>query len=103
MKEVNKEKSKGFLLPLPKGFDEKNGYPVKYLQPHWETLFHMIVRYITCDGRYSSVHFYHLRILMAFKGSKLNLPYFLFKSLQKMAIAIQSTIDEQDHCLFHRG
>ena len=33
MKEVNKEKLKGFLLPLPEGFDYKNGYPLKYLQP----------------------------------------------------------------------
>ena len=83
MKKVNKEKLKSFLLALPKGLDDKNGYPIKYIQPQWETLFHMIVRYITCDGKYSSIHFYHLRILMAFKGSKLNLPYFLFKSLQK--------------------
>ena len=43
MKEVNKEKLKGFWLPLPEGFDDKNGYPVKYLQLQWETLFHMIV------------------------------------------------------------
>ena len=93
-KEVNKEKLKSFLLPLPEGFDDKNGYPVKYLQPQWEMLFHMIVCYITCDGRYSSVHFYHLRILKTFKGSKLNMPYFLFKSLQKMEIVVQSTIDE---------
>ena len=40
---------------------------------------------------------------MAFKGSKLNLPYFLFKSLQKMAIVVQSTIAEQDRSLFHHG
>ena len=103
MKEVNKEKLKSFLLPLLEGFDDKNGYPVKYLQPQWEMIFHTIVCYITCDGRYSSVDFYHLRILMAFKGSKLNLPYFLFKSLQKMAIAIQSTIAEHDRSLFHHG
>ena len=103
MKEVNKEKLKSFLLPLPEGFDDKNGYLVKYVQPQWEMIFHMIIHYITCDGRYSSVPFYHLRILMAFKGSKLILPYFLFKSLQKMAIAVQSTIAEQDRYIFHRG
>ena len=40
---------------------------------------------------------------MAFKGSELNLPYFLFKSLQKMAIVVQSTIDEHDRGLFDHG
>ena len=40
---------------------------------------------------------------MAFKGSKLILPYFLFKSLQKMAIAVQSTLAEQDRIIFHHG
>ena len=33
MKEVNKEKLKSCLLPLLEGFNDKNGYPVKYLQP----------------------------------------------------------------------
>ena len=56
-KGVNREKWKHFLLPLPEGFDDKYGYPIKYLKPQWESLLHMIIRYITCDGRYSSVHF----------------------------------------------
>ena len=90
-------------MNLPEGFEDKFGYPVKYLQPQWETLFQIIIQYITCDGRYATVHFYHLRFLMASKGSKMNLPYFLLNSLWKMASAIQKNIGDKYRSLFHHG
>ena len=40
---------------------------------------------------------------MAYKGSKLNFPYLLFISLEKMAYAIQNTVGDQDKSLFHHG
>lgn len=48
-KEINREKWKHFLLPLPEGFDDKHGYPIKYLKPQWELLLQMIIRYIVLD------------------------------------------------------
>ena len=66
-------------------------------------LLQIIIQYITCDGRYATVHFYHLRFLMAFKGSKMNLPYFLLNSLCKMSSNVQNTIGDQYHIILHHG
>ena len=62
-----------------------------------------LFRGIFLDGWYSNVQLYHLRILMALKGLKLNLPYFLLHSLHKMAVTVQRTIGNQDRSLFHHG
>ena len=72
-REINRAKWKHFLLLLPENFDDKHGYPAKFLKPQWWPLLQLIIRYITCDGRFSCVHFYHLRLLMVFKGSSVNL------------------------------
>ena len=87
---IEKKKYKQFLLPLSK--DDaylKLCFPVKYLKPQWCLPFQVISRYISCDGRYSNVHLYHLGILMALTGSKLNLPYFLLHTLHRMAVIVQ--------------
>ena len=78
-------------------------FPAKELENQWNIPFEVISRYISCDGRYSNVQIYHLRILMALKGLKLNFPYFLLHSLHKMAITVQRTTGNQDHILFHHG
>ena len=101
---IDKKKFKQFLLPLSKEDAHlKFSFPVKYLRNQWRAPFEVISRYISCDGRYSNVQLYHLRILMALKGLKLNLPYFLLHSLHKMAIMVQCTIGNQDHSIFHHG
>ena len=81
----------------------KFSFPVKYLRNQWRAPFEVISRYISCDGWYSNVQLYYLRILMALKGLRLNLPYFLLHSLHKMAIMVQRTIGNQDHSIFHHG
>ena len=40
---------------------------------------------------------------MAFKGSKINLLYFLLNSLCKIAYVVQNTIGDQYRSLFHHG
>ena len=83
--------------------NDKFGYPAKYLKPQWRSLLQLIIRYITCDNRFSFVHIYHLRLLMALKGSKIILPHFLLNSLEKMASAVQNAVENQYHNLFHHG
>ena len=65
---VNKKKCEMFLLPLPEGSDLGRGVFVKFLKPQWRACFEILIRYVTCDGRYSHIHYYHLRLLMALKG-----------------------------------
>ena len=79
---IDKKKFKEFLLPLSKEDAHlKFSFPMKYLRNQWRAPFEVISRYISCDGRYSNVQLYRLKILMALKGLRLNIPYFLLHSL----------------------
>ena len=70
----------------------------------WKTPLEMIQNYVTCEGRYDRVLRCHLRFLMQLSGEKkMNLPYYLLKSIQKM---ISRVHDHQEHSvcsLFHQG
>ena len=57
---VNKKKCEMFLLPLPEGLDIGRGVSIKFLKPQWRACFEILIRYVTCDGRYSHIHYYHL-------------------------------------------
>ena len=55
---VNKKKCEMFLLPLPEGSDLVRGVFVKFLKPQWRACFEILIRYVTCDGRYSHTLIY---------------------------------------------
>jgi hypothetical protein len=63
----------------------------------------IIHRYITCEGRFSLVYIYHIRLLMHINGDyPLNLPYFLLKSLSKMSKRVQTHPATAKGSLFHQ-
>ena len=92
-----------FLMPLPEGLDLGRGVSVKFMKPQWRAYFDILIRYVICDGHYSHIHYYHLWLLMALKGRKINLPFFLLQSLRKMAHTIQTIIGDIEQSLFHHG
>jgi len=100
---VDKKKCRSLLLPLPANAKLKIGVSVKFLKPEWQAFYEILVRYVSCDGRFSYLHYYHLRLLLALKGCKLNLPFYFLQSLKKMAHSVQSTIGNSDRSLFHHG
>ena len=100
---MNTTKCKQLLLPRPADYDDKFGYSVKFLKPQWRSLLQPFIRYITRDGRYSSIHFYHLRLLVVFKGSKLIIACYLLNSLDKMSCAVKNEVRNREHNLFHHG
>jgi hypothetical protein len=58
--------------------------------------------YFTCEGRFDRVYLYHIRLLMHFTGKNpLNLPFYLYKSLGKMADMVQARVDQLKSSLFH--
>ena len=64
----------------------------------------MIHNYVTCEGRYDRVLRCHLHFLMHLSGDKkLNLPYYLLKSMQKMIARIHSHQEHTVRSLFHKG
>jgi hypothetical protein len=69
--------------------------PSEYLLEPFEKLLKIIQKYFTCEGRFDKVHQYHIRLLMHFTGrSPLNLPFFLCRSLGKMADNVQAKADQ---------
>jgi hypothetical protein len=76
--------------------------PSEYLLDPFEKLLKIIKKYFTCEGRFDKVHPYHIRLLMHFIGKNpLNLPFFLCRSLGKMADNVQSKADKPGNNLFH--
>ena len=61
------------------------------------------MRYVTCEGHFSQIHYYYLRLLLIFKGQALNMPFYLINILQKMAYKFQKNTTNRDRSLFHHG
>jgi hypothetical protein len=62
----------------------------------------VIQRYFTCEGRFDRVYQYHIRHLMHFTGKiPLNLPFYLYRSLGKMADIVQARADQLKSILFY--
>jgi hypothetical protein len=77
------------------------GLPAKMLKPRWYDLLMIIKRFVTCEGRYGFIFLFHLRLLMVFMGFELNMPYYLHRSLFKMAKRYKQS--QADTSLFHVG
>jgi len=68
----------------------KRLFPFKFLENRYVPLMRIIIKYFTCEGRFSRLYNYHIRLLMHFTRVKmLNLPYFLFRNIDKMAYLVQ--------------
>jgi hypothetical protein len=77
------------------------GLPAKMLKPRWYDLLMILKQFITCEGRYGFVFLFHLRLLMVFMGFELNMPYYLHRSIFKMAKRYKR--NQADMSLFHVG
>jgi hypothetical protein len=80
------------------------GIPNKWLEAEWQSVLAVVQKYITCEGRFSIIHFYHMHFLMHLNGDQeMNFPFYLLKSLTKMAKRIQSHPKTAHKILFHQG
>jgi hypothetical protein len=77
------------------------GLPASMLKPRWHNLLMILKQFVTCEGRYGFVFLFHLRLLMVFMGFELSLPYYLHRSLFKMARKYKKS--QADTSLFHVG
>jgi hypothetical protein len=75
------------------------GMPVSALKPRWHDLLAIVKQFVTREGRSGLVFLYHLRLLMSFIDFPLNMPYFLLRSLYKMAKRFKR--QKSDSSLFH--
>lgn len=80
----------------------QKGIPVTSLKTRWRNLLLIIPKFITYEGRFGNMFFYHARLMMNFlDGNEINLPYFLLCSLRKMVGNISRKIQSIDNSLYH--
>ena len=101
--DIDLEDYKLFLKPHAR---EKLGYifPFRHLLNIYDPLMRLIMKYFTCEGRFSRLYRYHIILLMHFTSTKpLDLPHFLYKSLLRITEKVQSRNKDHHPSLFHHG
>jgi len=63
----------------------KRVFPLKFLEDRFSPSMKIIIKYFTCEGRFSRLYDYHIRLLMHFTRVRMmNIPYFMFRNIEKM-------------------
>jgi hypothetical protein len=95
---------RSYLKPEHKCIIWQKDTPRVYLEEKWKHLLKAIQVYITCEGRYGRVMLYHFKLMNHFTGRcSLNLPFYLHKSLTKMAHQVQAKPSKVQGRLFHHS
>lgn len=98
---------KTFFLPEEHPKEDKNGVRRTSLPPLWSEVIYKIMKYITCEGRFSIIYGYHFRLLCELRhgidlplAKKLSIPYFLLQSLIECGKKLNKGVPDQ---LAHHG
>jgi hypothetical protein len=95
---------RSYLQPQHKTLIQKKDIPMSYLETKWQSLLKAIFAYITCEGRYNRVMFYHFKLLNHFtRRASINLPHYLHKALTKMARQVKVKPSKVANRLSHQG
>jgi len=91
--QVSKRK---FFLEGEEPTEDKNGVTRESFPCPWNEVGYQLIKYISCEGRYSVVYGYHFGILeeLRFRAEapphqRLNIPYFLLQSLIDSSIKME--------------
>ena len=67
-----------------------------------DEMVYIIQKFVTCEGRYSIVYLYHIKLLLHLKGKCIiSLQYFLLQSLTQMSKTIQKQKGNEDKSLYN--
>ena len=101
-RKLSRQAKKEFFPPEEEFSEDKNGVRRTSLSPPWNEVSLQIMKYITCEGRYSIVYGYHFRLLTELRHrselpveKKLSIPYFLLQSLIECATKLKDGIPDQ--------
>ena len=83
--------------------ERRRFFPFNYLLDRYAPMMKIIMKYFSCEGGFSRLYTYHIRLLMHFTRVRLlNIPYFIFMSIDKMAFIVQKRdYDQQMNIIFH--
>lgn len=99
--------NKGFFLEGEEPVEYKNGVRRERIPYPWNEVSYHIIKYISCEGRYSVVYGYHFRLLHELRfgretppHNRLSVPFFLLHPIINMSIKVQEGKHQQ---LAHHG
>ena len=80
------------------------GVHIQKFKPEWIEPIKNLQSYITCEGRFGFSFKYHFKFLQHLSHeAKTNLPFFFFKSLQKMSSRVKEHQDHTKQYVFYHG
>lgn len=87
----------GFLRHL------KRVLPFRYLKDEYVPLVKLIMKYFSCEGRFSRLYAYHIRLPMHFTQVRMmNIPYFMCRNIERMTTLVQhKTPQQQFNNIYH--
>ena len=95
-RKLGQQAKKEFFPPEEEFSEDKNGVRRTSLLPLWSEVSLQIMKYITCEGRFSIVYGYHFRLLTELRHqmdlpveNKLSIPYFLLQSMIECATKLK--------------
>lgn len=90
----------------PRYINEKKRYfPFSHLLDRYAPMMTIIMKYFSCEGRFSRLYSYHIWLLMHFTRVKiLNIPYYLFQSIDKIEYIFKKIeYEHQMKSIFHHS
>jgi len=67
----------------------KRVFPFRYVKDEYAPLMRLIMKYFSCEGRFSRLYAYHIRLLMHFtRVWMMNIPYFICQNIERMTTFI---------------
>ena len=95
---------RSYLKPEHRDVVWKKSVPSTWLEERWQQLLKAILVYITCESRYNREIIYHFKLMNHFIGIiPLKLPFYLHKSLTKMAHNVKARPTKIAGRLSHHG
>ena len=63
----------------------------------------LIIRYFSCEGCFSCLYAYHIRLLMHFTRVRfMNIPYFMCQNIKRMTTLLQKkTLEQHYNSIYH--
>lgn len=96
-KPIGKFANKTFFQNNEHLVEDKNGIIRTSIPYPWDEVSYQIIKYISCEGRYSIVYCYNFRLLHELRygmdtptPQKLDIPYFLLQSLIDFSIKLKA-------------
>ena len=73
-------------------------FSFRYLQDTYAPLMKLIIKDFSCEGIFSRLYTYHVRLLMHFTRVRMmNLPYFISRNIEKMTTLVQRKPPHQQY------